>query len=95
MTDSGLSTRLRQQHRRAGLMVGVTMGIVIAICIFGAAVLFAALSQPFSDLIPLAGPQAPMQTPAAESASGNDTQAIAAAQEPTQAAAEPTVAPNV
>ncbi|MFN8676365.1 MAG: SH3 domain-containing protein [Thermomicrobiales bacterium] len=95
MTDSGLSTRLRQQHRRAGLMVGVTMGIVIAICIFGAAVLFAALSQPFSDLIPLAGPQVPIQTPAAESASGNDTQAIAAAQEPTQAAAEPTVAPNV
>jgi hypothetical protein len=92
MTDSGLSTRLRQQHRRAGLMVGVTMGIVIAICIFGAAVLFAALSQPFSDLIPMAGPLAPVQTPAPES-SNSGTQAIAAAQEPT-AAAEPTVAPN-
>ena len=95
MTDSGLSTRLRQQHRRAGLMVGVTMGIVIAICIFGAAVLFAALSQPFSDLIPLAGPAAPVQTPApGTSGSNSDDQVIAAAEVPTAAAAEPTVPPN-
>ncbi|MCA9861968.1 MAG: SH3 domain-containing protein [Thermomicrobiales bacterium] len=96
MTDSGLSTRLRQQHRRAGLMVGVTMGIVIAICIFGAAVLFAALSQPFSDLIPMAGPVAPVQTPAAEPASsgGGSDQNIAAAQAPADAAPTPTVAPN-
>ena len=95
MTDSGLSTRLRQQHRRAGLMVGVTMGIVIAICIFGAALLFAALSQPFSDLIPLAGPQAPVQTPAPEANGGNgDEQINVAAAAPTTAAAEPTVAPN-
>lgn len=95
MTDSGLSTRLRQQHRRAGLMVGVTMGIVIAICIFGAAVLFAALSQPFSDLIPLAGPAAPVQTPAPAPASTNgDDQVIAAAEDPTAAAAEPTAASN-
>lgn len=92
MTDSGLSTRLRQQHRRAGLMVGVTMGIVIAICIFGAALLFAALSRPFSDLIPLAGPQAPVLTPAP--AANTDGQDIAVAAAPTTAAAEPTVAPN-
>ena len=37
MTDSGLSTRLRQQSRRAGLMVGLTMVLTIAICIFGEA----------------------------------------------------------
>lgn len=95
MTDSGLSTRLRQQHRRAGLMVGVTMGIVIAICVFGAAVLFAALSQPFSDLIPMAGPLASEQPPAAAAGNtGGDDQAIAVAVEPTVTAAEPTVAPN-
>lgn len=95
MTDSGLSTRLRQQHRRAGLMVGVTMGIVIAICIFGAAALFAALSQPFSDLIPMAGPVASIPTPVAETNnSGDGDQAIAAAQEPAETEAEPTVAPN-
>ncbi len=63
MTDSGLSARLRQQSRRAGLMVGLTMVLVIAICIFGAAVIYAALSRPFSDLIPMAAPA--VQVPAA------------------------------
>ena len=66
MTDSGLSTRLRQQSRRAGLMVGITMVLAIAICIFGAAGLFAWLSQPFSDLIPVVAPAAeipPAQEP--------------------------------
>ncbi|MCC7025149.1 MAG: hypothetical protein IT338_20115, partial [Thermomicrobiales bacterium] len=46
MTDSGLSTRLRQQSRRAGLMVGITMALAIAICILGSAGLFAWLSRP-------------------------------------------------
>ena len=95
MTDTGLSTRLRQQHRRAGLMVGVTMGIVIAICIFGAAVVFAALSQPFSDLIPMAGQVAPAQTSAPDSGEPNTSEpVIAAAEEPTVPPAEPTVAPS-
>src|SRR3712207_9461527 len=65
MTDSGLSTRLRQQSRRAGLMVGITMVLVIAICIFGAAGLFAWLSRPFSDLIPVVAPAAQAQPTAA------------------------------
>jgi Bacterial SH3 domain len=74
-------------------MVGVTMGIVIAICIFGAAVVFAALSQPFSDLIPMAGPVAPVQNAAPETSNSNssDNQVIAA-EEPTAAPAEPTAA---
>src|SRR4051794_22362802 len=65
MTDSGLSTRLRQQSRRAGLMVGISMVLTIAICIFGAAGLFAWLSRPFSDLIPISAPaaQAPVVQP--------------------------------
>ena len=65
MTDSGLSTRLRQQSRRAGLMVGITMVLAIAICIFGAAGLFAWLSRPFSDLIPVVAPAAQVQSTAA------------------------------
>jgi hypothetical protein len=64
MTDSGLSTRLKQQSRRAGLMVGITMVLAIAICIFGAAGLFAWLSRPFSDLIPVVAPAAQVQQPA-------------------------------
>ena len=95
MTDSGLSTRLRQQHRRAGLMVGVTMGIVIAICVFGAAALFAALSRPFSDLIPMAGPVSTIQTPVPESDQSAGDDQVFAAEEPTVPATEPTVAAAV
>lgn len=75
-------------------MVGVTMGIVIAICIFGAALVFAALSQPFSDLIPMAGPSAPVQTPAPPAnTNAAENLVIAAEEEPAAPAAEPTVAP--
>jgi hypothetical protein len=54
MSDSGLSARLRQQSRRAGLMVGFTMVLALIILIFGAA----GLSRPFSDLIPMVAPAA-------------------------------------
>jgi hypothetical protein len=99
MTDSGLSTRLRQQSRRAGLMVGITMVLAIAICIFGAAGLFAWLSRPFSDLIPMVAPAAQVQQ-AAQPTEPSDQQpvgeepAIAAPAEPTQPApAAPTNSP--
>jgi hypothetical protein len=42
-------------------MVGITMVLAIAICIFGAAGLFAWLSRPFSDLIPIVAPAAQVQ----------------------------------
>ncbi|MBW3631470.1 MAG: SH3 domain-containing protein [Chloroflexi bacterium] len=105
MTDSGLSTRLRQQSRRAGLMVGITMVLAIAICIFGAAGLFAWLSRPFSDLIPMVAPAAQIQpTPAPEDPAGGqpeseqpaptapvgEVQTVATQAVP----AEPTAAPN-
>jgi hypothetical protein len=100
MTDSGLSTRLRQQSRRAGLMVGITMVLAIAICIFGAAGLFAWLSRPFSDLIPVVVPAAQVQPtgapaePAGQPPSQGEEQAIETQAEPTQPApAEPTVSP--
>jgi hypothetical protein len=100
MTDSGLSTRLRQQSRRAGLMVGITMVLAIAICIFGAAGLFAWLSRPFSDLIPVVAPAAQVQQAAepdestGQQPAGADPQ-IAIQAEPTQPpAAEPTSSPT-
>ena len=99
MTDSGLSTRLRQQSRRAGLMVGITMVLAIAICIFGAAGLFAWLSRPFSDLIPVVAPAAQVQQ-ASEPGEPSGQQPVAEEQavepqaEPTQPPAEePTVSP--
>ena len=46
MTDTGLTTRLRQHSRRAGLAVALVMALTIAICIGGFAVIYAQL-QPF------------------------------------------------
>jgi hypothetical protein len=91
MTDSGLSTRLRQQSRRAGLMVGITMALAIAICIVGSAGLFAWLSRPFSDLIPMVAPAAEIvidETPAAQVAAQQPAE-----QPALQVESEPTVAP--
>jgi Bacterial SH3 domain len=100
MTDTGLSTRLRQQSRRAGLMVGITMVLAIAICIFGAAGLFAWLSRPFSDLIPVVAPAAQVQQvanpaePSGQQPTGEEP-AIEVQTEPTQPApAAPTVSPT-
>ncbi|MGH2613693.1 MAG: SH3 domain-containing protein [Thermomicrobiales bacterium] len=100
MSDSGLSTRLRQQSRRAGLMVGITMVLAMAILIFGAAGLFAWLSRPFSDLIPVVAPAA--NAPVVEAPQESAEQPVATSEpapvievEPTAAApAAPTVAPN-
>src|SRR5215212_3925857 len=95
MTDSGLSTRLRQQSRRAGLMVGITMVLAIAICIFGAAGLFAWLSRPFSDLIPVVAPVAQIQAtaapaqPAGQPPPGTNEQAVEVQAQPTRPAAAP------
>jgi Bacterial SH3 domain len=93
MTDSGLSTRLRQQSRRAGLMVGITMVLAIAICIFGAAGLFAWLSRPFSDLVPMVAPAAPV-VPTPEATGPPVTQpTVAAAVSQVSAAPTPTPGP--
>ena len=81
-------------------MVGITMVLAIAICIFGAAGLFAWLSRPFSDLIPVVAPAAQVQ-PAAEPAEPSGQQqageepAIEVQAEPTQPVpAETTVSPT-
>lgn len=60
MTDPGLSNRLRQHSRRAGLMVGVSMALTIAICLGGAAIIYARLLPLSSDLVHI---QAKERTP--------------------------------
>lgn len=51
MTDTALTNRLRQQSRRAGLMVGVTMALTIGICIAGFAGIFTVLAPFAGDFI--------------------------------------------
>jgi hypothetical protein len=87
MSDSGLSARLRQQSRRAGLMVGFTMVLAMTILIFGAAGLFAWLSRPFSDLIPMVAPAAEMQ--ATEPQIDSEAAAVAPTESVIQTDAEP------
>jgi hypothetical protein len=76
------------------------MVLAIAICIFGAAGLFAWLSRPFSDLIPVVAPAAQVQQ-APEPAEPSEQQpigeepAVEPQAEPTQPApAQPTVSPT-
>ena len=52
MTDTGLSERLRQQSRRSGLMVGVSMLLTIAICVGVFAASYARLGSLASDFVP-------------------------------------------
>ncbi len=51
MTDPGLNQRLRQRSRRAGIMIGVSMALTIAVCVGGFSVLYAALDNTFADFI--------------------------------------------
>jgi hypothetical protein len=79
-------------------MVGVTMVLAIAICIFGAAGLYAALSRPFSDLVPIVAPAAPAQSAdnpgGAETAETPASEPTAADQPITQATEPPDAAPT-
>ena len=68
-------------------MVGFTMVLALIILIFGAAGLFAWLSRPFSDLIPMVAPAAGIQT--TEPPADGETVAIA----PTAPAIEREAAP--
>jgi hypothetical protein len=53
-------------------MVGISMFLAIAICVFGAAGLFAWLSRPFSDLIPIVAPAATVAPAPEPTAPPND-----------------------
>ena len=51
MTDRGLNIRLRQRSRRAGLMIGVSMAVTIALCVAGFSVIYSALDGFTSDFV--------------------------------------------
>ncbi|MDP9368581.1 MAG: hypothetical protein M3Q03_09960, partial [Chloroflexota bacterium] len=51
MTDPGLTNRLRQHSRRAGIMVGLSMALTIAICVGGFTTIYARLAPFTSDFV--------------------------------------------
>ena len=77
MTDPGLSNRLQQHARRAGLNVGVTMALAIAICILGFATIYAQMAPLLSDFVGLDSRSDPVSAP-------NDDEGGAVAAAPTQ-----------
>jgi hypothetical protein len=67
MSDPGLTNRLRQRSRRAGLAVGLSMALTIAVCIGSFAWIYAKADPLFSDLVGNEVASA-TRTPTAESA---------------------------
>jgi hypothetical protein len=51
MSDPGLTNRLRQRSRRAGLAVGLSMALTIAVCIGSFAWIYAKADPLFADFV--------------------------------------------
>src|SRR4051794_38233546 len=76
MTDSGLTSRLRQQSRRTGLAVGLAMALTIAVCV-GSFVIIYAQVDPFTrDFVAAPATSTPAPKP---TSTKNDTQVSGAA----------------
>jgi cytoskeletal protein RodZ len=86
MTSPGLDNRLRQHGRRAGLMVGLSMALTIAVCIGGFVWIYAQ-AEPFTkDFV-----DAATAAPTRENQSNNDEKSTA---EPTDAAGDEVASGN-
>jgi len=74
MTDPGLNNRLRQRSRRAGIMIGISMALTIAVCVAGFSVIYAALDGFTGDFVSRDAPTAvsaePLQTAAVAQVAG-------------------------
>ena len=93
MTDPGLNRRLRQRSRRAGLMIGVSMALTIAVCVGSFSLIYASLDTVIGDFISRDGPTAvePAQLPALVVA-GDAPTPPSAQEQPTEAVAPPPTA---
>lgn len=81
MTDRGLNSRLRQRSRRAGVMIGVSMAITIALCVAGFSVIFNALDEFTADFVSEEVPP-PQATTDSQSADDDDSPAAAPTEPP-------------
>ncbi len=107
MTHPGLNHRLRQRSRRAGVMIGVSMALTIALCVAGFSVIYASLDGVLGDFVsreqaaanvqePVAGTQVAAQGPVATDVSEEQAQptvAPTAEPEPTAPPTEPPATP--
>jgi hypothetical protein len=94
MSDPGLTNRLQQHSRRAGLNVAITMALAIAICVLGFAAIYARLSPMMSDFVGQGNevvepPRAAADVPAARTTETPDQQPVKPPT-PTPVAARPT-----
>lgn len=90
MIDPGLNHRLRQRSRRAGIMIGISMALTLAVCVFSFTVIYAQLDNVVSDFVSQAD-EDPTETAVAEA---NPTNPPAAQANSTQPPARPTNAPT-
>lgn len=99
MTDPGLNHRLRQRSRRAGVMIGISMALTIAVCVGSFSVIYASLDDVVGDFVSRGQDVAAVRTPTAapEPTAAGQQPAANAQQAPAPtatAAPEPTAEPS-
>ena len=94
MAERGLAQRLSQRSRRAGLMIGLSMGLTITLCVGSFAFIYAALDPLTSDFVSRENVGS-VETPT-QAAAQAEAQATAppAENQPQQPAPTPTPAPT-
>jgi hypothetical protein len=89
MADASLTKRLRQHSQRAGVMIGLSMALTVALLIGGFVVIYGWTGQYFSDFIAAEVTATPTPEPGATRAAAPTAAAAGAAQEPTAAPTTP------
>ncbi len=100
MTDPGLNHRLRQRSRRAGIMIGISMALTIAVCVAGFSVIYAALDGFTGDFVSRDAPttvptELPAVTAVAQANTGPQDQPPAQPTATTAPAEQPTAPPEI
>ena len=93
MDDPGLTTRLRQHSRRAGIAVGLSMAITIAICVGIPVVIYAQLTPFTTDFTGADVDSDPLPTSAPRPTSTSRETAAQPTEVPQQAPPTPTAVP--
>lgn len=101
MTDPGLNQRLRQRSRRAGIMIGISMFLTIAVCVGSFSMIYAGLDSFVGDFVSRGEVKAepsPTQEAAAQAVPTEEPKPTEPPTEPTPTAepeeAEPTPTPT-